>query len=56
MTKKKHHPQSRAERLALKELDEKTKIVHADKVRLKLLKESLKERETRDELEQGLSN
>ncbi len=55
MTKKKH-PHNRAERLLLKELDEK-KPEHAGKVRLLLAKEprrkvieSLKEQETEDEL------
>lgn len=44
------HPHSRAERLALKKLDEK-KPKHADKVRRRV-KESLKDWETRNELEQ----
>jgi hypothetical protein len=47
---KKHHPSNRAERLRLKELDEKPKI-RATKVRRKII-ESLKEQETEDELKQ----
>lgn len=45
---KKHHPHSRAERLALKELDEKPKE-RVSKARRKAL-ELLKEQETEDEL------
>lgn len=47
MTKKKH-PHNRAERLLLKELDEK-KPKHAGKVRRKII-QSLEEKETYDEL------
>lgn len=53
---KKHHPHSRAERLALKELDEKPKANRANKVWRKLSQESLKEWETRNELEQVANN
>jgi hypothetical protein len=45
---KKHHPHSRAERLALKKLDEKPKK-GAAKVRHHII-ETLKEREAEDEL------
>lgn len=45
---KKHHPHSRAERFALKELDVKPKDKTA-KVRRQII-ESLKEQETEDEL------
>lgn len=51
MTKHKHHPHTRAERLALKELDEKPKANRAAKVWRKLNQESLKEWESRRELE-----
>lgn len=45
---KKHHPHSRAERLALKELDVKPKD-KTTKIRRKII-ESLKEQETESEL------
>lgn len=48
---KKHHPHSRAERLALKELDDKPKAQRS-KVWRKLNQESLKEWEARRELEE----
>lgn len=48
---KKHHPHNRAERLALKELDE-TKQKHAN-VRRKLIKEALKQKDTEDELREA---
>lgn len=49
---KRHHPHSRAERLALKELDEKPKDKSA-KVRRKYI-ESLKDWETEHELRKAL--